>query len=129
MSISNNIIASVCEYYNVTREEIMGRSRKRYHAIPRQMAMFFHREIGKMFFDDIGEIFDRHHSVPIHNYDTVKGLMRIDKQTRKEVEEITALINKREEGEIIEGVLGDNDNNTKTTRKKRTTITRWSKKI
>ena len=121
MSISNNIIASVCEYYNVTREEIMGRSRKRKIAIPRQIAMFFHREIGKMFFDDIAKLFDRHHSVPIYNYDTVKVLVAFDKQTRKEVEEITLMINKREEGEIIEGELGDNCKNRK--------IWRCSKKI
>jgi chromosomal replication initiator protein len=107
---TNKIISVVCDYYGVRKEDVWDKCRKRQVSIARQISMYLLREIKQAYFCDISAIFNRHHATIIHGYDTIAGLIQIgDKKTIREVTELTEII-KREEGEIIEGVIGDNDN-------------------
>lgn len=104
---TNKVISVVCDYYGVRKEDVWDKCRKRQVSIARQISMYLLREIKKAYFCDISAIFNRHHSAAIHAYDTIVGLIQIgDKKTIREVAELTEII-KREEGEIIEGELGD----------------------
>ena len=107
--MTNKIISVVCEYYGVRKEDLWDKCRKRKVSIARQISMYLLREIKQVYFCDISAIFNRHHSTAIYAYDTIVGLIQIgDKKTIREVAELTEII-KREEGEIIEGVIGDNE--------------------
>lgn len=107
---TNKIISVVCDYYGVRKEDVWNKCRKRQVSVARQVAMYLLREIKQAHFCDISAIFNRHHSTSIYAYDTITGLIQIgDKKTIREVAELTEII-KREEGEIIEGVIGDEDN-------------------
>jgi hypothetical protein len=73
------------------------------------MAIYLLREEAKYYFVDIAKLFGRHHAPIIYGHDTIAGLLKIgDKQTTREIAELTEMI-KRKEGEIIEGEIGDNE--------------------
>ena len=70
--------------------------------------MYLLREVNQYYFTEIATLFNRHHATIIRGYDTIAGLLQVGhKKTIREVTELTEII-KREEGEIIEGVIGDN---------------------
>ena len=106
--MTNKIISAVCEYYNVTEEQLRGASRKKQIALARMVVMYLLRKNVNHYFCDIAHYFNRHHATGAKLYDNVHGLLKIgDKQMVKDIAEITEMI-KRKEGEIIEGVIGDN---------------------
>ena len=107
---TNKIISVVCDYYGVRKEDVWKKCRKSQVSVARQVAMYLLRELKKAHFCDISAIFNRHHSTAIHAYDTIAGLLQVSyKKTIREVAELTEII-KRKEGEIIEGVIGDKEN-------------------
>ncbi len=66
------IVALVAEFYNLAIEDLIGESRKRELAIPRQISMFLMREEIKCSFPTIGqEIGGRDHTTAIHAYNKI----------------------------------------------------------
>ena len=89
MSI-DKIQRTVCEYFNVSRDEMLSKSRKRQIVQARQIAMFLSRKlISNCSLATIGaEIGGKDHATVLHACNTVTDLMAIDKVFRKYVNDI-----------------------------------------
>lgn len=71
-----DIRAEVCETYNLTLEQMTGRSRTRAISLPRQIAMYLARVLTKHSLEEIGSFFGgRDHSTVKHAYDKIRNRM------------------------------------------------------
>ena len=65
------IIKAVSEFYNVSTENLFGRSRKKQVVEPRQIVAFLLRDILEMSYPYIGEKLGRDHTTAIHAYEKI----------------------------------------------------------
>ncbi len=90
-----SIIKTCCEYFNVNRDEVLGKSRKREVTTPRQIAMYFAKKFTKLPLTKIGEAFGgRDHSTVIHSCNVVNDLMDTEEDYKYQIEEIEKLLNR-----------------------------------
>ena len=83
----------VCDYFNIKRDLIQSRSRKREIVQARQVAMYFTKAHTEMSLAQIGlHIGKRNHATVLHACKTVKGLIEVDKNFRSSVEEIERIL-------------------------------------
>ncbi|MBP5637782.1 MAG: chromosomal replication initiator protein DnaA [Bacteroidales bacterium] len=89
MSI-DTIVDTVCEYFNITREALVSKSRKRQIVQARQIAMYECRtQIRNCSLSTIGmEIGGKDHATVLHACSTVQDLMATDKLFRQWVSDI-----------------------------------------
>jgi chromosomal replication initiator protein len=81
------VIDTVTNYYDLTLEDIVGKSREQKLAFPRQIIMFLLREELKVSYPSIGkEIGGRDHTTAMHAYDKIKKEIDKDDKTKKDVE-------------------------------------------
>lgn len=84
---SKLLVETVTNYYDLTLEEIIGKSREQKLAFPRQIIMFLLREELKESYPAIGkEIGGRDHTTAMHAYDKIKKEIEHDEKLRKDVE-------------------------------------------
>ena len=85
---------SVCDYFNISREELLSKSRKRQIVQARQIAMFLSRNlISNCSLATIGqEIGGKDHATVLHACTTVSDLMATDKVFRKYVTDIESIL-------------------------------------
>ena len=85
----DNIIESVCGYFNVSVEEVNGKSRKRNLVVARQVSMYLAQKHTKMPALRIGKLIaGRDHSTVLHSCEKVEERMKIDKLFYEEVTKI-----------------------------------------
>ena len=84
----------VCEYFNITRETLLSKSRKRQIVQARQIAMFMSRNhIGGCSLSTIGmELGGKDHATVLHACTTVSDLMSTDKTFRQFVTDIEKML-------------------------------------
>lgn len=68
---SDMIIAGVCDHYRVRRQKLIGKSRPKNIAFPRQVAMYLCREMLNLSYGEIGNIFDRDHTTVLYAYEKI----------------------------------------------------------
>ncbi|AYO57268.1 chromosomal replication initiator protein DnaA [Chryseobacterium sp. 6424] len=79
----------VCDYFGIKREQLLSRTRKREIALPRQLAMYFSKELTNATFAKIGEeTGGKDHSTVMYACETIKDVSKIDKELKKYVKEI-----------------------------------------
>ena len=84
----------VCEHLNVPQELLKAKTRKREIVQARQISMFFAKELTKSSLKTIGLHFGgRDHSTVIHAVQTVNDLVSIDKEFRRNIDDIKKKIN------------------------------------
>ena len=85
---------SVCEYFNITRDDLLSKSRKRQIVQARQIAMFLSRQlVSNCSLSTIGmEIGGKDHSTVLHACNTVSDLMLTDKSFKKYVKDIEQML-------------------------------------
>ena len=85
---------SVCEYFNISREDLLSKSRKRQIVQARQIAMFLSRNlISNCSLATIGqEIGGKDHATVLHACTTVSDLMATDKLFKKYVTDIESML-------------------------------------
>lgn len=85
---------SVCEYFNISREDLVSKSRKRQIVQARQIAMYLCRNlISNCSLASIGsEIGGKDHATVLHSCMTVADLMSTDKVFRKYVNDIENML-------------------------------------
>ncbi len=89
----DQVISTVCRYYNVSSEDITSSSRKSVISQPRQIAMFLSRTETDASLPQIGaQLGNRDHSTILHGYDKISGLVETDPQIRRDVLEIKAML-------------------------------------
>lgn len=80
------LIEAVVVYYDISMEEIVGKSRERRLAFPRQVAMFLLREEIKCSFPAIGQhLGGRDHTTAMHACDKINGLVKDDEQLKRDL--------------------------------------------
>ena len=85
----DDIVDKVCVHYQVTKEAMNSRSRKRNLVVPRQVSMYLVQKHTKMAATQIGKLVgNRDHSTVIHSCSQVEDRMKIDADFRSEIESI-----------------------------------------
>lgn len=80
------ILKAVANFYNITPNDLMKRSRKKEVVRPRQIAMFLLREETKSSYPEIGnKLGGRDHSTVIHAYEKIKKEENADEATKQEL--------------------------------------------
>jgi chromosomal replication initiator protein len=84
-----NIVEAVAEAFEVTLEDLLGRSRARDVALPRQIAMYLLRDELNLSLPQIGEALGgRDHTTVMYASDKINDLLEHDEQLREQVARI-----------------------------------------
>lgn len=84
---SKFLIETVINYFDLTLEDIVGKSREQRLAFPRQIIMYLLREELRVSFPSIGkEIGGRDHTTAMHACDKIKKEIENNEKTKKDVE-------------------------------------------
>ena len=76
----------VCNYFNISTDEILSRRRTKNIAFPRQVSMYLSREMTDNSTPSIGDFFGgRDHSTVIHGYERIKELVESDMAVKEDV--------------------------------------------
>ena len=87
----DTIIHTVAKYYNVTEAEIKGKKRIKRIVVPRQIAMYFARELTNESLPKIGRAFGgKDHTTVLHACEKVATLIETDEQISSQIKELTA---------------------------------------
>lgn len=91
----DKVLKCVCDYFDLTRDMLMTKSRKRQIVQARQIAMYFARNyISNISLSTIGsEIGGKDHATVLHACTTVQDLMHSDKVFRQYITDIEKIIN------------------------------------
>ncbi|HEX9711831.1 MAG TPA: chromosomal replication initiator protein DnaA [Actinomycetota bacterium] len=90
------IISECCEYFGMSRADLLGPSRSRPLVQARQVAMYLCRELTPLSLPKIGDAFGgRDHTTVLHADSKVRGLMGERHQIYSQVQELTARIRRR----------------------------------
>ena len=83
----------VCDYFNITRDELVSKTRKRQIVQARQIAMYMSRNLINCSLSTIGaEIGGKDHATVLHACTTVNDLMSTDKAFRQYVTDIEKML-------------------------------------
>jgi len=86
---SRDIIQTVANFYDITIEDIVGKSREKKLVVPRQIIMFLMRNETKSSFPAIGtELGGRDHTTAMHAVDKIQNDYDNDEKIRREIEQI-----------------------------------------
>lgn len=84
---------TVCEYFNITKEDILSKSRKRNIVQARQIAMYLSRNLLNCSLSTIGaELGGKDHATVMHACSTVSDMISTDKTFKKFVSDIQRLL-------------------------------------
>ena len=91
-----DIIKTVCEYYNVSIEEINSPKRSKDIVHPRQVATWLCRNLTDNSQEQVGKaVGNRDHATVINSIDKINKEIDADTPTKKEIEEIKNILEKR----------------------------------
>jgi chromosomal replication initiator protein len=83
----------VCDYFNITRDELLSKTRKRQIVQARQIAMYMSRSLINCSLSTIGaEIGGKDHATVLHACTTVNDLMTTDKTFKQYVTDIEKML-------------------------------------
>ncbi len=83
------VIETVVQMYNLTIDEIVGKSREKKISFPRQIIMYLLRQELGMSFPSIGsELGGRDHTTAIHAYEKIAGEVEQDPKLKQEIDSI-----------------------------------------
>lgn len=86
------VITKVCEYYGLSRDKMMGTSRKKDVLLPRQVSMYFCRNLLSMSLPAIGKLFKKDHSTVSNAIDKIEEVMRQDPLLQSDIANIRRAI-------------------------------------
>lgn len=89
------IIEETAKFYNLTSQEIMGRSKTKNVVLARQVAMFVTKKMTTLSLEDIGAAFNRDHTTVMHAVGRITDLMNKSPDMKEIVSDITSNVNAR----------------------------------
>ena len=93
---ADKIISSVCTFYKLDKEKLLGKSKKKELVQPRQICAYLMCEILNIPLVSIGKAMgDRDHTTIIHSREKVTNLLKINDRVAKDVEDIRNIILKQ----------------------------------
>jgi chromosomal replication initiator protein len=79
------ILSAVAKHYGLTRDDLVGRSRRRMVSVPRQLVMYLVREETETSLPRIGELLGgRDHTTIMHGCDKIASQIETDEQLRRD---------------------------------------------
>lgn len=92
--VTFDVIAdAVCSQYNIEKELLFGKSRKREVADARQLVMMLAKRHAKMSSTNIGLKLNRNHATVLYACKTIEERVSVDKEFRQMVGQVEALLN------------------------------------
>ena len=82
------IIDIVCNFYDITQEDIKSKRRNNEIAYPRQVAMYLLRHVLDLTYEQIAKIFGNHYSTVMHSCDKIETMLKENDKTQEEIENI-----------------------------------------
>ncbi|MFH1089713.1 MAG: chromosomal replication initiator protein DnaA [Candidatus Uhrbacteria bacterium] len=83
------LIQTVAAYFELQIEDLLGKSREKRLAFPRQIIMYIMREEMKSSFPSIGnELGGRDHTTAMHAYEKITNMIAVDEKLQQDVESI-----------------------------------------
>ena len=80
------LIETVIAYYEISLDDMLGKSRERRYALPRQIAMFLLREETKCSFPSIGDhLGSRDHTTAMHACQKITDMLKDDEQIKRDL--------------------------------------------
>ena len=93
---ADKIIGSICSFYKISRENLLGKSKKKELVQPRQICAYLMCEIMNIPLVSIGEALGgRDHTTVIHSREKITNLIKVNDRIAKEVEDIRNMILKQ----------------------------------
>lgn len=86
------VIVKVCEYYGLSRDKMMGTSRKKEILLPRQVSMYFCRTLLSMSLPAIGKLFRKDHSTVSNAIDKIEDGLKRDPLLQSDIHNIRRAI-------------------------------------
>lgn len=83
-----DIITAIINFFEITKEDLMSKSRKKKVALPRQIAMFLFKKDLKMSYPEIGEYFQRDHTTAIHAFNKISKETQTDGKINNDIDYI-----------------------------------------
>ena len=91
----DTIIDCVCEYFSLSRDEILGKKRNKEIVEPRQICMYIISQVLDMPLLAIGQIFGRDHTTVIHARDKISQMIEENSRIKVAVNDIKSLATKK----------------------------------
>lgn len=83
------IMKNICDYYEVSEEDLLSEKRNREIAFPRQICMYLMRYLLNLAYPKIGELLGgRHYSTVIHADDKISSKIKTDATLKKNIDDI-----------------------------------------
>ncbi|MDE5666976.1 MAG: chromosomal replication initiator protein DnaA, partial [Clostridia bacterium] len=93
---SSTIINAVTTYYNITKADLLGKSKKKEIVIPRQICCYLMCELLSLPLISIGkELGGRDHTTILYSRDKVDDMCRVNDKIAKDVDDIKNIILKK----------------------------------
>ena len=83
------IIEKTCDYFRISKEDIVSQKRSREIALPRQIAMYFIRTMTDTSYDEIGKLLGgRDHTTVMSGINKIRDQIQTDNQLKEQVENV-----------------------------------------
>lgn len=86
----------VADYYDLEVQDLIKQNRQKTISEPRQVAMHLSRALTTLSLIKIANSFERDHATVIHGDDKIKDMIKTNSEMRKDVENITAILQNKE---------------------------------
>lgn len=84
----DSIIIKVCNYYDVTLDELMSKSRLRKIADARNTLYYIFHKCYQMTSTEVGKMFNKNHATILSGSNKIEGFMRFDKVFRTQINQL-----------------------------------------
>lgn len=92
----DSILDAVCKYFNIEKEEILGKKKNKEIVEPRQMAMYLMCDLLDLPLTSIGQIFGgRDHTTVLHAREKITNLIKTNNRIKVIVNDLKSMANKR----------------------------------
>ncbi len=90
------IISAVTSFYNVTKEELVGKCKKKELVLPRQICCYLMCELISLPLMSIGkELGDRNHTTILYSRDKIESMVAVNDKLAKDIDDIKNIILKK----------------------------------
>ncbi len=87
------VLEKVCEFFEISQEDLKKEKRSKNIAFPRQIAMFLLRELTDLSFPEIGALLGaKHHTTALYAYKKLKEKLDKDKKIKEIITQLTQVI-------------------------------------
>ena len=89
----DKVVDCVCSYYNIKREDLVGKKKNKEIVDPRQMCMFLITELIDVPLMTVGQVLGgRDHTTVIHARDKMSELIKTDKKIQTDFDDLMEIL-------------------------------------